>query len=272
MKKIILMALTLSVFVTCVFAEQPVANEYREMFKSGNFYVEYKDEWTTRILVAKNDIRMEHTEYNGAPGWLAIFNPLGALFADKSKYPTTMYQHGKYYQFTTKNKANMVTWDQLKNENLDPKQGWNAVQQKLALPDELAVFYWWDPYRKNSRTIGAPQFSESVKKKFKDKEYDCDIYVSTAKPASGTTAAQINYQMLYEQGKLVQINTVVLKNGEEYKVNELKIKEIRANIPENGIKIAKNTDVYAAGIGDMNDLIEQPVKVERLNGDEENAK
>lgn len=253
------------------FAEQPAANVYREMFKSGNFYVEYKDEWTTRILAGKDSMRVEHTEYTGAPGWMAVFNPFGALFGDKNKYPTTLYQHGKYYQFTAKNKANMLTWDQLQNKNLDPKQAWNAVQQKLALPDELAVFCWWDPYRKNSLAIGAPQFAESLKKKVEDKEYDCDRYISTVKNAMGNTDVKVVYDMLYENGKLVHASSKVIRNGVENNVNELKIKEIKAEIPENGIKIARNTEVFAAGIGDMNDLIEQPVKVETLNGDENNA-
>ena len=40
--------------VTAVRAEQSAAKSYRQMFRSGNFYIEFKDKWGVRILAGKD--------------------------------------------------------------------------------------------------------------------------------------------------------------------------------------------------------------------------
>lgn len=42
-----------------VYAEQTAAEEYRTMFQDGNFYLEFKDKWGTRIIAEKNGTRMK---------------------------------------------------------------------------------------------------------------------------------------------------------------------------------------------------------------------
>ena len=209
-KKIIATAIMLCV-ASPVLAEQPAANEYRTIFSSGNFYVEYQDKYISCALGSQNGNRMIRTSYNG---WAGAFN----LFGGGSKFPEAMYRDGKYYQFKDKKHATVINENQLTDENLDPKQGWSSIKQKLALPDELAVFYWNDPFRTYSKALPAPQFVETVKRTIGKKEYDCDKYVSDIKNASGGTEAQLVYFMGYEAGKLAQIETIAIIDDKEYQI------------------------------------------------------
>ena len=70
---------------------------------------------------------------------------------------------------------------------------------------------------------------------------------------------------MYEMGKLARIETAVVSDGKEQKTNSLKVKKIEPVLPEDAFKIKKNTKVYAAGIGNMDDLLANPVQVEILN-------
>ncbi len=239
------------------YAEQPAAEQYREMFKSGNFFVEYKDSYSTRVLGGRDTARMERTKYS-VGGF--------SLFSKADTRPDTLYEHGKYYQFTDKNKAIVQSWDRLQDENLNPRQGWNSIQQRLALPDELAVFCWWDPYRKNSAAFTAPSYRESTQVTIKNKVYDCDVYSTNAVSKGGTVKGRIDYCMYYDAGKLTRIVTKAYKDDVEYKVNDLQIKRLSADIPEGEFKIPTDTKVYAAGVGDMDDLLDNPVQVDVLNG------
>ena len=74
---------------------------------------------------------------------------------------------------------------------------------------------------------------------------------------------------MYEMGKLVRIETAVTSEGKEQKTNSLKVKKIEPLLPEDAFKIKKNTKVYAAGIGNMDDLLANPVQVEILNESKE---
>ena len=186
--------------------------------------------------------------------WVTYFNPLGALFGGSgSKYPEVLYQNGKYYQFIDEDAAIVLPENKLNDENLDPRQGWNLVEKKLAVPNELAVFYWNDPYFKKSKSIA------STKKIINGKEYDCDIYTSEV---SGNV--KIAYEMFYIDGNLVEAHSLIVQNGIAYPINKLQIKKILGEIPNNAFKINKNTKVYSAGIGDMYDLTAQLVQVDTL--------
>ena len=244
-------------------AEQPAAEEYRQIFRSGTFYVEYKDAYTSRILAETEGKRMERTSYNDM-AWVLAFNPLGSLFGGEDKFPEVLHRNGKYYQFVEDNEAMVISEDQMAAENLNPRQGWNTVRKKLALPTELAVFYWEDPYRDKSAAIAVPQFAASMKKALGGKEYECDRYVSAVRSINGGEEAQLVYDMFYDNGNLVEAHSIILQGGQEYPVNEVKIRKLTAEIPKGAFKISKKTKVYAAGIGDMNDLLENPTQVETM--------
>lgn len=245
-------------------AEQAAAESYREMFRAGNFYVEFKDKWGVRILAGESGKRMERMRYDFESGSLQFLNPLGAIFVGEDKTPEVFYKDGNFYHFVARDKANVCAESDLNAENLDPRQGWNKISQKLALPDELAVFCWNDPFRLTTPAIAAPVFSESLTKNFKGRDYACDRYICEVKSATGGNTAQIIYDMLYDGGQLFRAESYVLRNGINYMINALDVKKIQPEIPAGTFKISKRTKLYAAGTGNMADLLERPVQIGTL--------
>jgi len=262
MKKFILKFVALIVLINFfsvpkVQAENPGAENYRKIFESDIFYLKLKDKWGRRILASDGDMRLERM--NTSTGSLAYLNPMGALFGGgEDKYPEVICKDNQYYQFIEDNKALVCTQQDLLNENLDPRQGWNTVKQKLAIPDELSALYPDDPFATKSPLLTEPQFSSSTQAAIKNQVYDCDIYVRQVKSASGEVGAQIIYQLYYLENKLVRAETLVERNGTQYPVHEIEIEEFTSTIPDNAFEFRKNIKLFAAGIGDMNDLLEKP--------------
>ena len=246
--------------VVSVHNEQAAAERYRKMFSSGNFYIEFKDKWGVRILAGKNGMRMERMRYTFESGGLIWLNPLGAIFGGgESKNPEVLYKDGKYYHFIAKDKVNICAAKDIDNENINPRSGWNKIPQKLALPDELAVFFWKDPFRLKSSAIAAPTIMNSFKKDVDGKDYDCDRYTCDVKTANNKISAVLVYEMVYDAaGELFRVESHIFRNGRSYPINVLEIKKIQENIPDGVFKIAKNTKVYSAGMGDIDDLLERP--------------
>lgn len=265
--KIITIALSLwIILISNAFAEQSIANEYRKIFHSGNFYVEFKDNYTNRAIAESDGKRMERTLYSGTKIVMAL-NPLGALLGgSEAKNPEVMYENGKYYQFIEKNMALMLPEEQINDENLDPRQGWSSIRQKLALPNELSMFFWEDPYRDKSNSIAKPKFIGSSQKLLNNKEYDCDKYVAVIKNIAGNSESKIIYDMVYDNGHLIEVHSYIFENNTEYPINVLKVKKIESVIPKGAFKIANNTKIYAAGVGDIDDLLERPIQVGVIGG------
>ena len=245
-------------------AEQVAAETYRQIFRDGNFYVEYKDKWGTRILAGKNGTRVERMRYEFESGSIAMLNPLGMIFGGEDKNPEVMYRDGKFYNFVEKDKATICAENNLRAQNLDPRQGWNKISQKLALPDELAIFHWQDNFRWSTPSIIAPAFQKSFIKNIGDKNYDCDRYTCEIKTSKGSDVANLIYDAIYKDGQLIRVESYMLRGGNEYPLNVLQIKKIQAEIPKGAFKIYKNTKIYAAGTGDINDLLEKPIPIDTL--------
>lgn len=245
-------------------AEQLKAAEYRKILSSKNFFVEYEDKNVKKIIAEENGQRMLITDLSGKyKAIVSVLNPVGAFFANQiTKFPDFMYCNHKYYKFVENDFAFMANENQLEDENLNPAEEWSAIKKFLSLPDELAVFNWHDEYHKISSNITEPVFSGSLQKDISGKTYDCDRYISQAKNSRSNIS--INFDMCYENGELVLIQSSIFANNKEYPVNVLKIKKISAQIPKDSIKLDKNAKVYAAGIGDMNDLLEKPVLIGKL--------
>ena len=249
-----------------VSAEQPRAQEYREILSSGNFYVEYDDQNVKRIVAEVDGCRMERTDLSGRyKALVSVLNPIGAMFASRNnKYPDFMYDGGRYYKFIEKDYALMAEESQLDDVNLNPSEGWSVINRQLSLPDELAVFNWHDKHHKVSPAIAEPVFAQSLTKNVDGRNYECDRYESAVSNPSGGKAATIIFDMCYEKGELAVIQSAIFANGREYGVNKLVIKKIQREIPGGAISLDKGARVFAAGIGDMNDLLENPVLIGRL--------
>lgn len=266
MKRFIAATILMSTILSApVNAEQSAAREYREIFGSGNFYLEFKDKWGTRILAGKDGTRMERMNYTFEHGTMTWLNPLGAIFGGTGdKNPEVMYRDGKYYHFVAKRKANVCSAENLRDENLDPRQGWNKIRRKLAVPEELAIFCWNDPYHAKSPAVSEPKFSASLKKTFDGKEYDCDRYIGTVKTIGGDESAHLTYDMLYRDGRLFRAELYITRDNVNYPVGALEITNIQRNIPPDTFKIYKDTKLYAAGTGDIDDLLENPKEIGTL--------
>ena len=251
-------------------AEQPAAAEYRQMFQSGRFFVEYVDRYGKHLLGSTDGQRLGRTSYKSVPGWVAALNPLGALFGGGgAKNPEVIHQDGKYYQFKKDREGElyvvMLEETRLDEENLDPRDGWKDIPRKLALPDELAVFCWNDPYRGQIPGVKAPRYFVSGQMTIGGQTYDSDAYLADIRAADGSRVGQLRYDLMYKSGRLAYIETRLLDDGGERLINTLEVTALQSAIPEGAFKIKANTKVYAAGVGDMNDLLGQLVQVGVLN-------
>ncbi|MBQ9478517.1 MAG: hypothetical protein IJU71_03100 [Selenomonadaceae bacterium] len=278
-KKLLLAgALALSMLTGTTHAEQPAAEEYRRLFSSGTFYLEYRDENLSKmvkdydskqikVLASFDNKRLERSNYV-TPTWVKACNPLAALFGNRtSRYPTVLHKDGKYYQFLENDKAIELDEDKLGDENLNPREGWNGVRRKLALPFELSVFCPDDPYSSVSSALGTPTFVNSYKKTVGKKEFDCDRYRAEVKSLSGDDTAQLVYDMIYDQGRMIEADLAIERDGVEYPINKILIKTLTEKAPKGGkFKIGRKTKLHAAGMGDYNDLLEQRADVGTMEG------
>lgn len=265
MKKILAAALGFLLAAAPVSAEQPKAQEYREILSSGNFYVEYDDKNSKRILAEENGLRMERTDLSGAyRAAVSILNPVAALFSDRN-FPNFMHSGGKYFRFLESDEVVMAEETQLDDENLNPTEGWSLAAKQLSLPDELAVLNWHDKFHKVSAAVSEPVFTKSFRKKIDGREYDCDRYEASVKNAGGGTDATIIFDLCYDsKGVLAIAQSAILANDKEYAGNKITVKKFQREIPKGALNFSRNAEVFAAGVGDMNDLLEKPVLVGKL--------
>lgn len=222
------------------------------MFRSGNFYVEFRTQaylynyiLPYKVLAGKNGERVYRESL-------------------EEKNPTTLYKDGKYYNFhkewidTSTNKFNRRTFiipeEEIDSPTLDPTEGWQSVRRNLALPDELAIFYWDDPYRNNFSVWGTPVYSGSYVWEYDYISYDCDQYTTDIKSLAGTVIAQEIYRALYTDGKLVMVRRYFLRNGLETFIQMVEVKNITSQIPEKAFAINRKTKTYLPHNGDMDDL------------------
>lgn len=92
---------------------------------------------------------------------------------------------------------------------------------------------------------------------------DYDKYSFSVKNKAGGVLFDKIFYMYYKDGELQIIKTYVKSgNGEEELINTMKVKKITQELPENALKIPDGCKVYAAGIGDMDDLLDKKVLVE----------
>ena len=311
-KKIAALALAVSALTAATAgAEQAKAEEYRQMFASGNFYVKYgiglvnletitpgmdmysggfigyvgfkyatKDKYKPGkvfvVAAGKDGNRMKGIFGKAlrAPDFEGNYTE---ILKDK-KAPDVMFKNGKYYRVRTSNdttinalwrstKAKSVAYmlpaEKLDLPTLDPDEGWNHIRKDLALPDELAIFCWHEPYRGDVQTKEAPRFQESNKQMLNGIMYDCDQYVAEEKSASGNVVSREIYRALYENGKLVYIQKFSAYDGTEVLTGIIDIREISAAPPENVFEFPAGTNIYAADEGKMYDLLGNPLLLEK---------
>ena len=299
MKKFLILMLLVTVLNSHASAEQPAAEKYRQMFASGNFYVECQiftfqnsRKMPTAFLVyaGKDGKRMHGLNRSGVLGWYPAYGVTElttssnremlkfreTLEAALKKYPHVLYENGRYYRFykPLNNKpvnnrdelrGVMLPEEKLNSPNLNPDEEWQYVQSDLALPDELAIFFWDDKFHKNPLGL-KPYYNGSSKVTVDKKEYDCDQYLIDIKSMAGTNIAQEAYNALYENGQLVMVRKYLIYKGKERFVRDLKVIAITEQVPEEVFAFRKKIKVYEAGTGNLDDLVGDPKIIGEVGG------
>jgi hypothetical protein len=286
MRKFLIVTLLLAALSLPASAEQPAAEQYRQMFASGNFYVEYevadKSGYWSNLSARRINIlgipkkNLKHEIRAGLNG--QRISKTGNI---KDKYLSALYRDGKYYKFInaeetslglsgahTKNSREALILDEsnLYAPTLDPDEHWEIVRKDLTLPEVFKIFFPNDSMNDDAQIYPKPIFNGDSKQTIDNKEYDCDQYVNDIKSVAGTVIAQEVYNMLYEGGKLVRIQKYLIRDGEEILTNDLIIHAISAQVPDEAFVITKKFKLYAARNGDMNDLLDSPEQIGEIGG------
>ncbi len=240
-------------------AEHPAAEKYKKIFGSTIYSVEYSTPSVDKILTVMGDKRIDYTFVKGGSQLV----PLGGFGKNQ---PTAFYLNGKYYQVSEENRAYMALESQLRNVNLDPQKGWGTIQARLALPPELAIFAPNDIFNKYT-DFRIPRYVVSGKKAMmvrkKDYNFTYDKYVADYEDAAGGIHYKKAYYVCYDsKGILKAIETCLDVNGQESSVQIMEIKDVTTSVTEEEKNLPKGYVIYAAGMGDMNDLVNRNVIVE----------
>lgn len=262
------------------FAENPKAEEYRKLFASGTFYVDYDMNDSVRKALAVNEgRRMDYTIITSrnvalqtALAFIPVIGLAGMFIKETKKDPTALYQDNKYYQFIGKKEARVATPSELQDENLDPTEAWSSVPLRLALPEGLVMLAPNDPFN-SVANYTVPSFVESGTITDGKNTFDYDTYKTPIKGAAGNVLADKIFYLYYDNktGDLKRVITRFKEPGNsmEQTITELKIRQLTGQLPETALKIPGGTKIYAAGLGDMDDLLDRNVLVEQIPEDKE---
>lgn len=257
--KVVSLLISLLVLASVANAEQSAAAKYKKILSGTTYSVEYSTPVADKILTVIEGKRIDYTFIKGGSQLV----PLGGF---KKGVPSAFYMNGKYYQVAEENRAYMAQEGQLRHENLDPQKGWSTVQVRLALPPELAVFAPKDPFNKYTdfkETVFVSSGKKNVKLKKKEVAFVYDKYVSQHRNTEGDIFYKKNYYMLYDaKGILRAVETCLEKDGQESSLQIMEIKDISTSVTDMEKNLPTGYLVYAAGMGDMNDLVNRNVVVE----------
>ena len=284
-RKLLSATLALSILASSMgaaFAENPKAEEYRQMFANGTYYIDYDMNDSVRKALAVSDgKRMDYTilmvrnpALQTALAFIPVVGLAGMFIKETKKDPTALYQDNKYYQFIGKKEARVATPAELQDENLDPTEAWSSVPLRLALPEGLVVLAPNDPFNKIAN-YKVPTFVESGTITDGKNTFDYDTYKVPITGATGNVLADKIFYLYYDNknGDLKRVITRFKEPGSsmEQTITELKIRKITNELPENSLKMPGGTKVYAAGLGDMDDLLDRNVLVEQIPGDDDGS-
>lgn len=267
LKKLIVPVVALGILGSSVMAsaEQAKADEYRSILNGNTFCVEYDDQYFKISIAEQDKKRINYRAFN-----LKGVASLASLFMGQPKKEVAaVFIDGRYYQFNDfkdKKKAIMATRDQIKDPCIDPREGWGTVRNTLSLPTALRPVLDADRFNDNFNSIVKPVYKDSgTETDKKNNKYDYDRYVTEVKNAAGNVIMEKSYFYYYLNGEINKIKVVnkVIKNGHEVVETEIKNVKILDHMPEKiAVEIPKGTKVYGAGLGDMDDLLEQPPLLE----------
>ena len=251
-KKIVAGIFACGLMMGSVSAQQPAAAGYQDMLQKQHFMLEYSYEGR-----------------NGKHRMLADADKRLVLKQNRNYWDAEVLGvQDKLYQIYWEkvDKAKVLPLQMLGSDKLSPDEKWAEKRAKLALPEELSVLAWQDKWTSHPQSLGAPVFGGSSKRQIGKDEYDCDQYICDIRNQAGGVSGQLAYNLLYKDGKLVKAQKYLLYGGKQQLLSTLNIAEFKAEVDAKAFSDLAKVKVYKAEMGDINDLLDNPVEAGTLGG------
>ena len=257
-------------FMPTVHAENPKAQELREIINSKKFYVEYEvnKKEDKRALAVDGDLRKSFDCEGRRSSTLLSYIPIVGLFAKGSLklMPEIFFDSENYYQFIDKKKILKASIEELQDPYLDPNQEWSTAPQRIVLPEEFGMFTG-DSEIKFVESGTAPADETN-------KEQPFDKYFKAIKNVNGANTAKKVYMVYYnadggldriltltvdweEDAGTIFLQEVIKKPADQiYDIQRIKINKFTSELPENVMAFPTGCKIYGPGLGNMDELLD----------------
>lgn len=265
----------MSILPGTVHAENPRAQELRELITSNKYYVEYEvnSKEDKRALAVDGEKRKSFDCEGRRSATLLRFIPIVGLFAKGSLklMPEVFYDSKNYYQFVSKKKILKATPEELQDPYLDPSQEWSTVPKRIVLPEEFCMFTG----DSEINFVGSGTILDADKK-----QISFDKYFKAIRNVHGANLAKRVYLVCYdEKNEPIKILTLTIdwnedageiletelpkKPGERiYDIQEIRIRKFTGELPKNVTTFSAGSKVYAPDVGNMDELLDAPPMLE----------
>lgn len=272
--------------ISCMFflsglahAEQPKADEYRQLFASGHYYLEYK-------IGFKDRNKNEYREYDHK--LLDVYDrklTLGVQDGKRMQFaaykkgmletvmqPEAYYADGKYYQFPwfEKNKALMATEAEINDVSINPMERWDSKKNRLIVPQPLQVLAEGDKFGREDEHIRPAKLIESFAGDAKNPAYD--KYSAEVCNSDGDVLYEYITYLYYKKGELFASKFYWKYPGrEEVLLQDMEIIRLTSEVPEKRINLKKGCEVFKAGTGDIDDMLDHQVLLYKVGKENKDA-
>lgn len=164
MVRIILLTLVMNIlFMNMVFAENPAAEKYRAMIRSGNYHIVYQQEYGKEMakmmakLPKEKKSPTKYTEIDALNGQMMIwtnYDSKNDKYAPENSYAQALHKNGKYYSFESNKKAYMMTDDDYKE------------YQKNGMKTSMGMSSWQRENMKNADVFKLMKQAKNLKSSY----------------------------------------------------------------------------------------------------------
>ena len=268
------LALTFLLNLPTVSAENAKAAEIREILNSKTYYVEYEvnHKYDKHALAVDGQKRMSYDsdmrgKISGGSFFLISVMPFGGSKIKLQR--EVFYDSHNYYQFFEKKKALMASSQEMADPYINPTQEWDTVALRVQLPEDFAMFTG----NKNIRFV---ESGTKIIDEAKNKSVQFDKYVKPIKSVGGADIAKTVYLVYYDDkgaldkilsltvnwnadaGTIFAANEDLKPHKRTYQIRTVIIKKLSKELPKDAVEIPKGCKIYGPGLGNMNELLDQP--------------
>ena len=246
-------------------AEQPAAQQYRDMIQKRDFAVQYTENGHNYIyamqgskIVNRQQIRRHRAAKSVGQGLTALASAIISHAQMEDAWICAACADDKgYYRRFTEGSENEYEYDSFLPKKVNPSQledneeNWPETIDMLRVPAFLAVFA--------GKQVSLPasmspiRFQGSSSKTENNTAYVCDRYVSQVKNAQGGNHGQVVYDVWYQGDKLQRIqSSYVAPDGKESILDAAYITSLQNATPD-ALQL-ENVRVYEAEIGTVQEV------------------